>query len=80
MTTATTIPSSQVTPYQFFMLALCAWALLLLGAGSLVRLEPETSHPGHRRHAGLPRLLRRLRELVGTGATTHALPTDMGMG
>jgi voltage-gated potassium channel len=31
-----------VGPYQFFMLALCAWTLLLLGAGSFVRLDPAT--------------------------------------
>jgi voltage-gated potassium channel len=29
-------------PYQFFMLALCIWALLLLGASSFVRLDPAT--------------------------------------
>jgi voltage-gated potassium channel len=31
-----------VTPYQFFMLALCLWALLTLGAGTFFKLDPET--------------------------------------
>src|SRR5687767_11016838 len=32
----------RVTPYQFFMLALCLWALASLGAGTVLRLRPST--------------------------------------
>jgi voltage-gated potassium channel len=31
-----------VTPYQFFMLALCLWALLTLGAGTFLPLDANT--------------------------------------
>jgi voltage-gated potassium channel len=34
--------ASDVTPYQFFMLCLCLWALLTLGAGSFFRLSEST--------------------------------------
>ena len=34
-------PRRDVTPYQFFMLALCLWALLTLGAGAFFSLDPE---------------------------------------
>src|SRR5687767_3969942 len=31
-----------LTPYQFFMLCLCLWALLVLGAGSVLSLSEST--------------------------------------
>ena len=31
-----------LTPYQFFMLCLCLWALLMLAAGSFFQLSPGT--------------------------------------
>jgi voltage-gated potassium channel len=34
--------SSDLTPYQFFMLCLCLWALLILGAGSFLKLSEST--------------------------------------
>ncbi len=34
--------STDVTPYQVFMLTLCAWALLVLGAGVFVRWDEST--------------------------------------
>ena len=34
--------SPDITPYQFFMLCLCIWALLMLGAGSFLRLSEST--------------------------------------
>src|SRR5687767_11654679 len=42
MATAPTTEAKTITPYQFFMLALCIWALLVLGAGSFVPLDPAT--------------------------------------
>jgi voltage-gated potassium channel len=35
-------PDQDVTPYQLFMLSLCAWALLVLGAGSFVAWSEST--------------------------------------
>lgn len=34
--------TSDVTPYQLFMLSLCAWALIILGAGSFFRWSEST--------------------------------------
>jgi voltage-gated potassium channel len=34
--------NADITPYQFFMLCLCIWALLMLGAGSFLRLSEST--------------------------------------
>jgi voltage-gated potassium channel len=42
MATFSTTHAKSVTPYQFFMLALCIWALVILGAGSFVPLDPAT--------------------------------------
>jgi voltage-gated potassium channel len=33
-----------LTPYQFFMLCLCVWALLMLAAGSFFQLSEGTQH------------------------------------
>ena len=37
-----TITDRDITPYQFFMLALCVWTLLVLAAGTFLRLSGPT--------------------------------------
>lgn len=41
-TELTELRTATVTPYQFFMLALCGWSLTLLGAGTIVRWSAPT--------------------------------------
>ena len=39
---AKTVATGEVSPYQFFMLVLCLWSIVSLGAGSLWTLDGDT--------------------------------------